>query len=88
VGAPPPPPAPTTSSGGTEGAGCRKLHKKKKFHVPSGSIYEGKCEEIKQHVYDVIPGKNGFDVFAKPTTEIGEHIARTVPNAGEFTLVM
>jgi hypothetical protein len=56
--------------------------------VPSGSIYEGKCEEIKQHVYDVIPGKNGFDVFAKTTTKIGEYVVRTVPNASKFTLVM
>jgi hypothetical protein len=52
------------------------------------SVNEGKCEEIKQHVYDVIPGKNRFNVFAKTNTKIGEYITHTVPNAGEFSLVM
>jgi hypothetical protein len=88
VGATPPAPPPTTSSAGTEGTSWRKLRKKKKFHVPSVSAYEGKCEEIKHHVYDVVLGKNSFDVFAKMTTKIGEYIAWTIPNAGEFTLVM
>jgi hypothetical protein len=88
AGATPPAPPVTTSSGGTESASRRKLRKKKRFNLPAVSAYEGKCEEIKHHVYDVVPGKNGFDIFAKTTTEIGEYIARTVPNAGEFTLVM
>jgi hypothetical protein len=44
--------------------------------------------QLKGHVYDAIPGKNGFDNFAKTTTEIGEYIARTVLNVGEFGLVM
>jgi hypothetical protein len=88
VSATPPAPPLTTASAGTKGTGCQKLHKKKKFHVPSISAYEGKCEEIKQHVYDVVPWKNGFDVFAKTTTEIGKYIARNVPNASKFTLIM
>jgi hypothetical protein len=75
VSATPPAPPPATFSAGTEGASCQKLHKKKIFHVPSISAYEGKCDEIKQYVYDVVAGKNGFDVFAKTTTEIGEYIA-------------
>jgi hypothetical protein len=74
--------------GGTEGASCQKLCKKKKFHVPSISAYEGKCEEIKHHVYNVVQGKNGFDLFAKTTTKIREYIAQTVPNTSKFTLVM
>jgi hypothetical protein len=74
VGATLPPPPPTTSSAGTEGTGRQ---------VPIVSAYEGKCEGKKQHVYDVVPGKNGFDVFAKTTTEIG-FIAQTVLNGGEL----
>jgi hypothetical protein len=31
------------------------------------SAFMGKCEEIKAHVFDVTPGKNGFYVFAKTT---------------------
>jgi hypothetical protein len=85
---PPLPPPKTTSSGGAEGAGCHKMRKKKKYHVPSISMYEGKCDEIKLHMHDDVPRKNGFDVFAKMATEIGEYIARTVPNAGEFALMM
>jgi hypothetical protein len=88
AGATLPAPPVTTSSGGTESASCQKLRKKKRFNLPAVSAYEGKCEEIKHHVYDVIPGKSGFDIFAKTTTEIGEYIAWTVPNAGEFTLVV
>jgi hypothetical protein len=36
----------------------------------------------------MVPGKNGFNTFAKTTTEIRQYIARTVPGAGEFVLVM
>jgi hypothetical protein len=52
------------------------------------STYKGKCKELMGHVYDVVPGKNGFNTFAKTTTEIGQYIAHTVPSASEFALVM
>jgi hypothetical protein len=58
--------------------------KKKKLLVPVTSGYVGKCKDIKAHVYDVTPGKSGFDAFAKTTREIGEYIAQTVKDAGEF----
>ena len=77
------PPAPNRDEDGK-----KKKKKKKKHgagHITSSFI--GKCDEIKQHVYDVSPG-NGFDTFAKTTREIGEHIARTVKNAGEFRTAM
>jgi hypothetical protein len=48
----------------------------------------GKCEEIKAHVFDVTPGKNGFDVFAKTTREIGEYMARNVKDGGEFCVAL
>jgi hypothetical protein len=66
--------------------GNRSNKKKKKPFSVSG--YVGKCEEIKEHVYDVTPGKNGFDSFAKTTREIGKHIARTVKDAGDFRTAM
>jgi hypothetical protein len=81
-------PPPPMFSGGTKAARGCKLRKKKKHQVPSMSVYEGKCDEIEHHVYNVVPGKNGFDIFAKTTTDIGAYIARTVGNAGEFSLVM
>jgi hypothetical protein len=81
-----PSPAPIPP-GDNHGDRQTKKHKKKNF-VQRTSAFEGKCESIKQHVYDVTPGENGFDVFSKTTTEIGEYIASNVANAGEFTLVM
>jgi hypothetical protein len=52
------------------------------------TAYKGKCKELKGHIYDVVPGKNGFDTFAMTTTEIRQYIGHTVLNAGEFSLVM
>jgi hypothetical protein len=82
-----PSPAPPPSGDGNTGSKKKKHIKKKKFAQRAGT-FEGRCEAIKHHVYDVTPGKNGFDVFSKTTTEIGQYIALTVANAGEFTLVM
>jgi hypothetical protein len=59
----------------------------KTFHSNSYRL-KGKCEELKAHVYNVIPGKNGLDFFAKTTTEIGQYIACTVLNGGEFALIV
>jgi hypothetical protein len=52
------------------------------------STCKSKCEMIKEHVYDVVPGKNVFDVFAKATMEIRAYIASNVFTGGEFRLVM
>jgi hypothetical protein len=52
------------------------------------SAFMGKWEEIKAHVFDVTPGKNGFDVFAKTTREIGEYMARSVKDSGEFRVAL
>jgi hypothetical protein len=52
------------------------------------SAFMGKCEEIKAHVFDVTPGKNGFDVFAKITREIEEYMARNVKESREFRVAL
>jgi hypothetical protein len=36
------------------------------------SVFVGKCEAIKTHVFDVTPGKNRFDVSPKTTRENAE----------------
>jgi hypothetical protein len=66
---------PQRSSSGEGDRGSRNYRKKKKSLVPVTSGYVGKCEDLKGHVYDVTPGKSGFDAFAKTTREIGEYIA-------------
>jgi hypothetical protein len=79
---------PQRSSSGEGDRGSRNYRKKKKSLVPVTSGYVGKCEDLKGHVYDVTPGKSGFDAFAKTTREIGEYIARTVKDASEFRSAM
>jgi hypothetical protein len=54
--------------------------------LPSG--FMGKCEEIKAHVFDVTPGKNRFDIFAKTTCKIGEYMARNVKDSREFCVAL
>ena len=71
--------------------GVRHNSKRNKKNGPSvtpTSTFTGKCEDIKEYVYDSVPGKNGFDVFVKTTREISEYIARTVKDAGEFRVAL
>jgi hypothetical protein len=83
---------PTASPGGADedrsNERSNKTKKKKKSFTLASSGFTGKCEDIKDHIYDVTPGKSGFDAFAKTTREIGEYIARTVKDAGEFRTAM
>ena len=60
-----------------------KVKKKKESgeHIRMSS-YLGKITDLKGYVYDV--GYGARDQFARTTKEIGEYIARTHKNAGEF----
>ena len=89
------PPAPTGGGSGSSSGQAEETrgnHSKKKKKKSYGSNeqggFTGKCEDLKMHVYDVTPGKSGFDTFARTTTEIGEYIARTCKDAGEFRTAM
>jgi hypothetical protein len=57
--------------------------KKNKHFAPVGSGYVGKCEEIKEHIYNVGPTRS-IDLFAEMTREIGEYLACTIKNGAEF----
>jgi hypothetical protein len=82
-------PAATGSSTHEDERGNQWKKKKKKKQFTDGqSGYAGKSDDLKTFVYDVSPGKSGFDSFAKTTREIGEYIARTVKDAGEFRTAM
>jgi hypothetical protein len=76
---PSPPPNPPCASD-TE----RTYKKKKKKNLYAvGSSYVGKCDDIKEHVYNIGPMRS-LDVFAKTTQEIGEYLVRTIKNGAEF----
>jgi hypothetical protein len=84
-GAPRPP---NTETSRDEDRGTKKKKKTSSNVSANSASFSGKCEDIKEHVYDVTLGKSGFDVFAKTTREIGEYIARTVKDGGEFRTAM
>jgi hypothetical protein len=59
-----PPALPNTAS--TSDSERTHRNKKKKHLYAVGSSYVGKCDEMKEHVYDVGPTKS-LDLFAKAT---------------------
>jgi hypothetical protein len=62
----------------------RAHRKKKKKHLYLvGSSYVCKCEEIKEHIYNVRPTKS-LNLFAKTTQEIREYLVHTIKNNTEF----
>jgi hypothetical protein len=46
--------------------------------------FQGKVEGLSDYTYDVSGIRDGADDFHRTTREIGEHIARTFKNGGEF----
>lgn len=46
--------------------------------------FRGKVDELSEYVYDISGIRDGADEFHRTTREIGEHIARTFKNGGEF----
>jgi hypothetical protein len=85
----PNPRPPTGKSSRDEDRGTKKKKKKKASSSSTVSTsFVGKCDEIKEHVYDVTPGKSGFDVFAKTTRKVGKYIARNIKDGGEFCTAM
>ena len=46
--------------------------------------FQGKIEDLKGHTYDIHPIRSGADTFTTTTREIGEYIARSYKEGGEF----
>jgi hypothetical protein len=90
------PPAPSgcgsgSGSGQAEETRGSQSKKKKKKHFGSSDAqggFIGRCNELKAYVYDVSPGKSGFESFAKTTIKIVGYIACTIKEAGEFRMAM
>jgi hypothetical protein len=53
--------------------------------APESSTFKGRCEEIKEAVYDATTGKESF---LKTTRVIAEHVSHTYKDAGEFRIGM
>lgn len=51
---------------------------------PTTTKFEGAVPLLKDYVYDVTSARNGKDSFQRTTEAIGEHIARTYKQGGEF----
>jgi hypothetical protein len=48
----------------------------KKLQPPRQPKFDGKCEDLKGHIYDCSTSRQ-VDLFAKSTKEIAEHVGRT-----------
>jgi hypothetical protein len=69
---------------GTSGT-MKKNRKNRKPSLLSDPLgFVGKCSDIMDHVFELSPGKNGFDIVATTTRKIGKYIARTVKDGGAF----
>jgi hypothetical protein len=74
-------PAGAGDDAGNTASGSGQRRKKKNRQAGRGSRFEGKCEDIKNSVYDVVSGK---DTFAKTTREIAEYVGREFDDGAEF----
>ena len=57
---------------------------KKQQNVARGTKFEGRCEDLKGHIYDYGDSKNA-DQFIQTTKEIKNYVGRTYKYAGDIT---
>jgi hypothetical protein len=52
----------------------------RRFHPRAGSktSFEGKCDDLKGHIYDCTNAARAADMYTKTTREITEYIGRTI----------
>jgi hypothetical protein len=82
------PKAPSTN----EGKRFRRRGYRKPPSAPSRAIikqpkFEGKCEELKGHIYDCSDARQS-DIFVKTTKEIAEHVGRTFKKGSDARLAI
>jgi Zinc knuckle len=71
--------------GGQDNSEKKRFFKKQgNTGVNRTSKFEGRCEELKSHVYDYGDSKNA-DQFVTTTKEIKTYVGRTYKNAGDIT---
>jgi len=63
----------------------KKLSRNQRNQLRRSDTFEGKCEALKGHIYDVSRGVNRqSETFQKTTREIAEYIGREFDDGGEF----
>lgn len=55
--------------------------------VPRAPKFEGKCSELKGHIYDCSDSRQS-DQFTKTTKEIAEYVGRTYKYGGDIRVVV
>ena len=72
----------TRAGDSQEKKSSKKQHQNQ--HVARSTKFEGRCDELKGHVYDYGDSKNA-DQFIQTTKEIKNLVGRTYKNAGDIT---
>jgi len=55
--------------------------------VPRHTKFEGKCDDIKGHIYDCSDARQS-DLFVKTTKEVAEYVGRTYKYGGDIWLAV
>jgi hypothetical protein len=80
-------PEPPPSSGGTAAGGgvSRRAKGNRGGYRQKSSVtktaFEGKCDELKGHIYDCTNSSKAADMYTKTTREIAEYIGRTIKHS-------
>ena len=62
-------------------------HQKLSGVPPRQPKFEGKCEDLKGHIYDCSDAKQS-DLFTKTTKELAEYVGRTYKHGGDIRLAV
>jgi hypothetical protein len=71
-------------SQGNDGQQSSRRNRNRRPSAPVIRKFEGKCEALKGHVYDVSHVPNNYELFNATTEAIGEYVATEYEYAGEY----
>jgi hypothetical protein len=66
---------------GSDAESVKKPKGNRRFHQKSTTaktLFEGKCDDLKGHIYDCATAGRAADMYTKTTREIAEYIGRTI----------
>jgi hypothetical protein len=72
---------PSPAPDGNDNESVKKAKGNRRFHPKSSiakAIFEGKCDDLKGHIYDCTNAARAADMYTKTTREIAEYIGRTI----------